>query len=78
MGSESRLAMSVNPESRDNTYTKNEFVVVLVGLNELTILVNNVDIRGVVQAEVRCHNFLCTQFNLTTELVDTLPKLKRH
>ena len=60
------------------TRTKNEFVVVLVGLNELTILVNNVDIRGVVQAEARCHNFPCTQFNLTTELVDTLPKLKRH
>ena len=70
--------MSVNPENRDNTYTKNEFVVVLVGLNELTILVNNVNICGVVQAEARCHNFLCTQFNLTTELVDTLPKLKRH
>ena len=62
-------------ESGDNTYTKNKFVVVLVGLNELTILVNNVDILGVVQAEVRCHNLPCTQFNLTTELVDTLLKL---
>ena len=62
-------------ESGDNTYTKNKFVVVLVGLNELTILVNNVDIHGVVQAEVHCHNLPCTQFNLTTELVDTLLKL---
>ena len=59
-------------------YTKNEFVVVLVGLNELMILVNNVNICRVVQAEVCCHNLPCMQFNLTTELVDTLPKLKRH
>ena len=38
---------------------KNEFVVVLVGLNELTILVNNVSIRRDVQAEVHCHNLPC-------------------
>ena len=57
-------------ESRDNMYMKNKFVMVLVGFNELTILVNNVDICGVVQAEACCHNLLCTQFNLTTELVE--------
>ena len=61
-------------ESGDNTYTKNKFIVVLIGLNELTIFVNNVNICGVVQAEVCCHNLLCMQFNLTIELVDTLPK----
>ena len=62
-------------ESRDNTYMKNRFVMVLVGLNKLMILVNNVNICGVVQAEACCHNLPCMQFNLTTELVDTLPKL---